>query len=67
MILRYPRFSFRRNDLQPVSVRIIDEVNPHFRIFKTDAAHLRVLFVGGLHVVGDKGQMDLVVPKIITP
>lgn len=56
---------FRRNNLYPIAVRIFDKIDPHIRIFITDAVHILMFFVGGIHIVRGKGQVDLIVTQII--
>ena len=54
-----------RDDLDPVAVRVGDEVDAHFRVFKDDAAHLLVQGVGGGIVVGFEGQVELLFADVI--
>ena len=53
------------NDLDPVAIRIGDKINPHGRIFKADTAHLLMLFMGSLIVIGPQCQMELALAQII--
>ena len=54
-----------RNDLQPVAVGILDEVDPHGRVFKADAAHLLVQRVSRGEVVDAKSQVELLLPDVV--
>jgi hypothetical protein len=56
---------FLGNDLHPISVGILDEVNAHRRVFITHATHLLVMREGGGVVVGYQSQMKLIIPKIV--
>lgn len=53
------------DDLQPVSVRVGDEIDPHFRVFKADAAHFLMETVGSLIIVRNESQMELAVTEIV--
>ena len=57
----------RRTDFNPVSIRIVDKVNPHIRIFKADAVHFFVEFKRRVHIIRLKGEVEFVVPQIIWP
>ena len=52
-----------RYDLQPVAVRVLDEVDPHRRVLVADAAHLLVAAVRAHEVLRGEGEMELVVPE----
>ena len=54
-----------RNDLDPVPVRVADEVDAHGGVLEADAAHFLVLGVGGLVVSGLQGQVELALPQIV--
>lgn len=47
------------------TVRVRDEVDTHGRVFKTDAVHLLVVGQGSVHIVGLKGQVELVLSQVI--
>ena len=57
----------RRTDFNPVSIWIVDKVNPHIRIFKADAVHFFVEFKRRVHIIRLKGKVEFVVPQIIWP
>ena len=56
---------FARYDLDPVAVGITDEINPHVRIFVTDASHLLMALVEGFHIVGLQCKMIFQFSQII--
>ena len=43
-----------RHDLDPIAVRVGNEVDAHARVFKADAAHLLVLSIKVVVLVGDE-------------
>ena len=49
----------RRDNFQPVSIRVSDEIDTHSRIFKADAAHFLMKLVGFFKVIRAEGQMEL--------
>ena len=51
------------HDLDPVSVRVCDEINAHSRIFVADAAHFFMLFVDAFVVIYMKSQVELAVTQ----
>ena len=53
------------HDLDPVSVRVCDEINAHSRIFIDDTAHFLMLGQGRIHILDGKGRMELVFAEII--
>lgn len=53
------------DDLDPVAVGVLDEIDAHSRVFKADAAHLPVLGVPDVEFVGDEGQVKLPLTQII--
>ena len=55
----------RRDNLDPVSVRILDKVNPHVRILKADATHFPMSGMGRATVVCVKGQVVLLFAQIV--
>lgn len=57
--------SFRRDDFQPVPIRVGDEIDTHSGIFKADAAHFFMQTVGSFEVVRAEGQMELALTQII--
>ena len=57
--------SFRRDDFQPVSIRVGDEIDTHSGIFKANAAHLLMQTVGSFEVIRAEGQMELALAQII--
>ena len=58
-------FLFCRDNLDPVSIRIFDEINAHICVFKADTAHVLVSFQRSFVVVYAKRQMELIIPKVI--
>ena len=54
-----------RDDLDPVSVRIIDEVDAHILVLIAHAAHRLVFLIGFLHVIHLESQMEFIVPQIV--
>ena len=50
------------DDLDPVSVRVLDEINAHLLIFKTDTAHFFVLFVSARKIVRREREMKFAFP-----
>lgn len=52
------------HDLDPVSVRVCDEINAHSRIFVADAAHFFMLFVDAFVVIYMKSQVELASPRL---
>ena len=57
--------SFVGDYLEPVSVRIRDEVYPHCLVFITDAVHFHMFAVGGFIIIGDKGEMQFIVAVVV--
>ena len=53
------------DDFQPVIVRIVDEINPHFGIFKADAAHFLVLCVCSIEIRSLKSKMEFIFAKVV--
>lgn len=56
---------FLRHDLDPIAVGIGDEVDPHGRVFKADAAHVLVLLVQLLVLIGVEGQVELALAQVV--
>ena len=54
-----------RDDLDPVAVRIADEVDAHALILKADAAHVTVALMRGGIIVHLAGEMDFILAQII--
>ena len=54
-----------RQDLDPVAIRISDEVDAHREVFVADAAHLLVLLVCGVEVVRCDGEVEFVLAEVI--
>ena len=52
-------------DFQPVVIGVIDEINTHFWIFKTDAAHFFVFFMSSVVICNGKSQMEFVFAQVI--
>ncbi len=50
------------DDFNPVIIRVIDKINPHFRIFKTNATHFFVFFISGIIVLCFQSKMELIFP-----
>jgi len=57
--------SFVGDYLEPVSIRVLNETDPHCLVFITDAVHFLVFVVGGLIIIGDKGEMQIIVPLVV--
>ena len=53
------------HDLNPVSVRVIDKIDAHGWILKTDTAHFLVLFMETIHLIRGKSQMEFFISKIV--
>ena len=56
---------FPRNDFQPVTVRIRDKIDFHFRILKADASHLLMLCVSRVKIIYMESKMDFIVSQVI--
>ena len=54
-----------RQDLDPVAIRISDEVDAHREVFVADAAHLLVLLVRGVEVVRCDGEVKFVLAEVV--
>ena len=54
-----------RNDLEPVTVGIVHEVDVHLGIFVADAAHFLVTGMGRIIIIDLECQMKFVVAKIV--
>ena len=54
-----------RNNLQPVTVRIGDEVDTHGRVFVADTAHFFVKLVSGFKILGGEGKVEFAFTQII--
>ena len=52
---------FHWQNFQPVAIRVIDKVNAHGFVFKTDAAHFFVFCMSGFKIFGYKRQMNFVI------
>jgi hypothetical protein len=52
-------------DLDPVTVRICDEVDSHTRVFKTDTAHLFVTFIETVEIIGYESKVKFAFSQII--
>ena len=50
-----------RYDFNPVTVGILNEINSHGFIFKTDASHFFMTGMGCLHIIYGKGQMEFII------
>ena len=55
------------HDLDPVAVRICDEVNSHCRVFVADAAHFFMFSVDSLIVIYMKSQVKFTFTQIVRP
>lgn len=53
------------DDLQPIAVWIIDEIDAHGIVFKADTAHFAVLGQRFFIIIDFKSQMELIVPQLI--
>ena len=60
-----PQGSPGGDDLDPVPVRVRDEVDAHGGVLKADAAHGRMLGVGGVVVLRPQGQVELALPQVV--
>ena len=54
-----------RNNFNPVSVRVINKVNSHRRVFVADTAHLFMLLVECIIVICFKCKMEFFISKVI--
>lgn len=54
-----------RHNLDPVAVGIRDKVDSHSGILKTDAAHLLMLLMDCLVIIGMESQMELTLSQIV--
>ena len=54
-----------RNNFNPVSVRVINKVNSHRRVFVADTAHLFMLLVECIIVICFKCKMEFLISKVI--
>ena len=54
-----------RNNLNPVAIRIFNEVNSHLRILIADTSHLLMLFMGRFHIICCKCQVNLIISQIV--
>ena len=61
----FPSLFVFRNNLNPVSIRIGNEINSHSRIFIADAAHFFMLFVDAFVVIYMKSQVELAFTQVI--
>ena len=53
------------HDLQPVAVRVLNEVDAHGGIFVADAAHGLMLGFGGVKVGHGEGQVEFPLAQVI--
>ena len=65
LLYRYAESLSYRNDLDPVPVRIIDEIDSHGRILETDASHLLMSLMKCIEFIRDKSQVKLLIAQII--
>src|SRR5699024_1032037 len=54
-----------RHNLQPVSIRVFNEINSNIRILKANASHLFMKFVGLVEISSTESQMELTVYQIV--
>ena len=54
-----------RDNFKPVIVRIVDEIDAHFGIFKADAAHFLMLCMCRIEILCLKRKMEFIFAKII--
>lgn len=54
-------------DLDPVPVRVIDEIYAHIRVFETYAVHFFVESQCGIHIVYAHCKMGFIVAQFIRP
>ena len=54
-----------RDDFEPVIVRIVDEIDAHFGIFKADAAHFLVLCMCRIEILCLKSKMEFIFAKVV--
>ena len=59
------RLLSHRHDLDPVAVRVLDEVDAHLGILVADDPHLLVFSVDGVIVRGAEGQVELPLPQVV--
>ena len=55
----------RRQDLDPVAIRIADEIDAHLFILETDAAHRLVFLMSSLEVVRAHREMEFIFAEIV--
>ena len=53
-------------NLQPVAIRVFNEIDAHGFIFKANAAHLLVLFVRFLKIIRLKCQMEFTLSQVVS-
>lgn len=61
-VLRYSVVNFAlagRQNLNPLTLRVGDEIKAHARVLANNAAHLSMNLVGGVKVVHDEGDMGV--------
>ena len=56
---------FGGDDFQPVTVRVVNKINTHGRIFIADAAHLLMQGIGCGKICRGKSQVELIFTQII--
>ena len=54
-----------RHDLQPVSVRVFDEVESHGFVLEADASHLFMQLVGRFIIISAEGQMEFLFTDVV--
>ena len=55
----------RRQNLQPIAVRVLDEVDAHLLVLVAHPSPLPVEGPHRLEVIGLEGQMELLLPQIV--
>ena len=61
----FVKSSLLRNDLDPVVVGIVYEVDVHLGVFVADAAHLLMAGMGGFVIIDLECQMKFIVAEIV--
>ena len=69
-VLRYSVVNFAlagRQNLNPLTLGVGDEIKTHARVLANNAAHLSMKLVGGIKVVHDEGEMGVFATILVGP
>ena len=58
-------YSVLRQNFEPIAVRVLDEIDTHFRVLKADTAHFFVLFMCRVKIICFKCQMKFTFAQIV--